>query len=442
MTEFNLQQQGACRPARGIHIVIAGPGTGKTRTMIERINNTVKEYAVRPENLLILTFSRKAAEEIRERLTASSGKDYDTAFAGTFHSFCLRILKENSGLYLSNTGMRSFPDIIDSELEESIRQQLFMQEPGRFMGIPYDAIIKIMNRRSPFPARTAVRLSRSGLFTEIEKFREQYRQYKLRHALIDYDDMMLHASELLAGNTEVRKKLHAKYRFIFIDEFQDTSREDFNLLTNIAGKDANIFMVGDDYQAIYRFRGARVEYLVNSDKFFPGANIHKLTINYRSHSEIVALSNRFIRHNSFRSKKKIISAKGKGAAIMFHRAESSASETDTIARILAETDKNGTCAILCRNNYQVKRLQRSLSPCRTNLLCMTMHASKGLEFDCVIIAGVSDGIIPDRDTDIEDERRLFYVALTRARSRLHIIYETDDKGNPPRFISECGYSGR
>jgi DNA helicase-2/ATP-dependent DNA helicase PcrA len=71
-----------------------------------------------------------------------------------------------------------------------------------------------------------------------------------------------------------------------------------------------------------------------------------------------------------------------------------------------------------------------------------MHASKGLEFDCVIIAGVSDGIIPDRDTDIEDERRLFYVALTRARSRLHIIYETDDKGNPPRFISECGYSGR
>jgi len=442
MTEFNQQQQGASRPARGIHLVIAGPGTGKTRTMIERINNTVKEYAVQPENLLILTFSRKAAEEIRERLAASSGKDYNTAFAGTFHSFCLRILKENSGLYLSNTGMKSFPDIIDSKLEESIRQQLFMQEPGRFMGIPYDAIIKIMNRRSPFPAPTAARLSKSGLFTQIEKFREQYRQYKLQHALIDYDDMMLHAAELLAGNTAVREELNAKYRFIFIDEFQDTSHEDFNLLTHVARKDANIFMVGDDYQAIYRFRGARVEYLVNAAKFFPGANIHKLTINYRSHSEIVELSNRFIRHNSFRSKKKIISAKGKGATVMFHRAESLACETDTIAQIIAAADTNVTCAILCRNNYQVEKLQRSLSPGSMNLICMTIHASKGLEFDCVIIAGVNDAIIPDRDTDIEDERRLFYVALTRARSRLHIIYETDDKGALPRFISECGYSGR
>lgn len=440
MTDLNLQQQGASRPAKGIHLVIAGPGTGKTRTMIERINNTMKEFSLDPENILILTFSRKAAEEIRERLASSTGTDFSAAFAGTFHSFCLRLLMENRELYLAHTGMKSFPRVIDSELGDSIRHELFMKDPERFMGIPYDAVIKIMNRQKPFPAKTAARISGSGLYSQIEKFREEYKLYKHRHTLIDFSDMTAHAASMLSENAVLREKIHVKFSFIFIDEFQDTSHEDFNLLSYIAGNDANIFMVGDDYQAIYRFRGARVEYLVNAGRFFAGANICKLTINYRSHSEIVDLSNRFIRHNSTGSKKKIISSKGKGGRVLFHRSKNFKDESMLVLNIISGIDEPCTCAILCRNNYHVNRLQNHISPHGMNVSCMTMHSSKGLEFDCVIITGVSEGIIPDRDSDIEDERRLFYVALTRARRELHIIYETDDEGKMPRFVTECGYT--
>lgn len=442
MNAFNREQQAAASPAKGIHVVLAGPGTGKTRTMIERINNTLMESGLNPENLLILTFSRKAAEEIRDRLTGSAGTDFSTAFAGTFHSFCLRILVDNNELYCSHSGMNSFPHVIDSEHEDAIRLKLYMAAPERFMGIPYDAVIKIMNRRKPFPAKTAARIAGSGLLAEIEKFREEYRQHKQYNSLIDYQDMIAHATKLLAASEELRDNLRTKYRFIFIDEFQDTSEEDFKLLSLVTGENANIFMVGDDYQSIYRFRGARVEYLVNIRKFFPGARIHKLTVNYRSHSEIVQLSNRFISHNSFRSKKDIVSAKGKGGCVLFHRAENLQDEAGIISDIIDVCDDWCTCAILCRNNYQVDSLKRMISCGNKNISLLTMHASKGLEFDCVIISGVSDGIIPDKDTDIEDERRLLYVALTRARRSLHITYETDDKGKLPRFVAECGYSGR
>lgn len=442
MNDFNKEQQAAAGPAKGVHLVIAGPGTGKTRTMIERINNTVNEFGLEPENLLILTFSRKAAEEIRERLFVSSGRDFSESFAGTFHSFCLRMLMENSTLYTAFSGMSAFPGVIDRDQEDLIRHELFMAAPERFIGIPYDAVIKIMNRRKPFPAKTAARIAGSGLLAEIEKFRNEYRQYKLHNSLIDYSDMISHATELINASEELKKRLSTKYRFIFIDEFQDTSHEDFKLLTLLTGENANIFMVGDDYQSIYRFRGARVEYLVNIKKFFPGAHIHKLTVNYRSHSEIVQLSNRFISHNSYRSKKNIVSKKGKGGHVFFNRAENLQDEAGTISGIINACDDSCTCAVLCRNNYQVDRLKRMISCGIKNVSLLTMHASKGLEFDCVIISGVSEGVIPDRDTEIEDERRLFYVALTRARRSLHIIYETDEKGRLPRFIAECGYSGR
>ncbi len=200
-------------------------------------------------------------------------------------------------------------------------------------------------------------------------------------------------------------------------------------------------MVGDDYQSIYRFRGAKVEYLVNVKKFFPDAYIHRLTINYRSHSEIVAVSNRFIRHNTFRSKKNIISANGKGGSVRFHRAKNFQDETAIISAIM-NNSKTFAYAVLYRNNYQGDGLRRHITTDVKDVSFLTMHASKGLEFDAVIISGVKESIIPDRDTDIEDERRLFYVALTRARKELHIIYETDDKGDIPRFAAECGYTGK
>ncbi len=440
MGKFNTEQQKAATAERGIHLVIAGPGTGKTRTLIQRISNTVKDLGVPPEQILILTFSRKAADEIRERLTSLSGIDFAAAFTGTFHSFCLSLLKENCEQYLAHSGMSQFPGVIDRDNEKKIMQELFMTDPGRFMGLPFDAVMKIMNRKRPFVKNASKRLEKCGLMPRIDEFREEYRLYKINNSLIDYNDMTSHATALLNSSDEVRNNTISRFGFIFVDEFQDTSHDDFNLLSLVAGKNTGIFMVGDDFQAIYGFRGARVDYLVNAEKYFTGIVKHRLTVNYRSHSEIVNVSNRFICHNTFRSKKVIISANGKGGIVRFHKLKHPAFEAEIVSQIMLSRKSSYNCAILYRNNYQGIKLRKQIHD-EPDISFLTMHGSKGLEFDIVIITGVCDKIIPDRDTNIEDERRLFYVALTRARYELHIVYE-EDNGNIPRFIRECGFRGR
>lgn len=442
MNGFNKNQAAAIRPGNGIHLVIAGPGTGKTRTMIERIRNTILEYGTDPGRILILTFSRKAAEEIRERLAAVLSSDISRTFAGTFHSFCLDLLKKNSGIYIKHTGMVRFPGIIDSDAEEGIMKKLFMRNAEKFIGLPYDAVMKMLNSRKVLPAKTVKRLERSGIIQELEKFIESYNAYKKENSLIDYADMTGHAIELLRSYPQLLEKVQSMFDFIFVDEYQDTSVSDYELISLVSGRCTGLFMVGDDCQSIYRFRGARYEYIVNAGKFFPDAAIHKLTINYRSRSEIVDLSNRFIKHNRFRTAKKIVSASGKGGIIRYHESKDITDEPDIINSILSGHAPGPTCALLCRNNWQIDRITHGLNQHGHELSVLTMHSSKGLEFDVVIIAGVADSVIPDRDSHIEDERRLFYVALTRAKIELHIIYRRNNDRSLPVFIRECGYSGK
>jgi len=441
MKKLNRTQQAAALPAEGPCIVLAGPGTGKTRTLIERIKNTVNRYKVNPENLLILTFSRKAADEIRERLVREGDKTMSAVFSGTFHSFSLRLLMENSGLYLGQKGMKKFPGVLDREKEEVEMRRIFMTRCASFRGMPCDTALKLMRISRALPAGIQNRLDRSGLSAELDSLKKEYASYKAEHCLIDYDDMTEHAIALLESYPGTAVRVRKQCRFIFVDEFQDTSAGDFRLLTLIGGREGNIFMVGDDYQSIYRFRGARVEYIINARKFFPGAGTHKLTVNYRSNSEIVRMSNSFISRNRVRSKKVIISARGGGGAIRFHCAADAGDEAGIIGRVLNEKRDNLSCAVLYRNNYQGETILRLLPGADLKASLLTMHGSKGLEFDTVIIAGVADSIIPDRETHIEDERRLFYVALTRAKSELHIIYRKNTRGELPRFVRECGYKG-
>lgn len=407
--------------------------------MIERILSTISEFHTEPGKILILTFSRKAAEEIRERLKAASSGKIQDIFAGTFHSFCLELIKKNSPLYIEHYGMKRFPDIIDHEQEEIIISRLFMQNAECFMGLSYDAAMRIISTHKKMPRKTRRVLNNSGLVSSLENFKESYIKYKKENSLIDYSDMTGHAIGLLQEYSSLRMDVQSRFDFIFVDEFQDTSSEDFTLLSLIASKQTGLFMVGDDCQSIYRFRGARVEYMINVEKFFPGAVIHKLTINYRSNVEIVNLSNKFIRRNRFRTKKLIVSANGKGGEVRFHKAESSADEAGIIMQII-NNNPGCPCAVIYRNNYQGERLFRQIPDKPENTEFLTMHSSKGLEFNTVIIAGVSDNIIPDGDSDIEDERRLFYVALTRAKKRLHIIYHCSQDGTLPQFIKECGHN--
>lgn len=442
MKTLNREQIRASQPDTGINLVLAGAGTGKTSTMITKIKNVISSSIVKPGEILILTFSRKAADEIIHRLSDELGSLIEPGYAGTFHSFALKLLRDSGELYLKTRRMESFPTVIDKESKEKIIRELIMQNPGKFLGLPAGVVMKLAENIDNLDHRTAEKLKLSGLYSLIAGIRSEFENYKNTNSLIEFEDMINHTAELLEYNMDFRNRTAEKYRYIFVDEYQDTSENNFRLLSLIiSGSIENLFMVGDDYQSIYKFRHSRVEYIVNAKKFFPGIKIHKLTVNYRSRKEIVSISNKFIKLNRFRTSKTIRSYKGKGGKVVYLRAEDADDEILHINRLIDRMPEHCSIAILYRNNYQGEfiRSRTDKEYSSMNIEFLTMHGSKGLEFDIVIIAGISDRIIPDRTTDLEEERRLFYVALTRAREELHLIWYRDQPGKIPRFIKETGF---
>lgn len=442
MNRLNKEQHAASRPDGGVNLVIAGAGTGKTSTMISKIINVIESTIVKPEEIVILTFSRKAAEEIKERLSSALRSNIEIGFAGTFHSFSLKLLKDNAEYYFKHRGISSFPSVIDKDEKDNIMRAIIMSEPERFLGLPADVVMNLSENLNHLNQKTLLKLKSGPLYDEICNVKKLYEKYKNENLIIEFEDMIDHTAELLEHNIVLRNGIINKNRYIFVDEFQDTSENNFKLLSLLLpDKNKNLFMVGDDFQSIYKFRHSRVEYIINAKKFFPEVSIHKLTVNYRSKKEIIALSNRFIKLNRFRTSKRISSYKGKGGYLKFLSVQDMHDESKRLNNIIASTGQNSSIAVLYRNNYQGNYLKKKFEALNTGRPAefMTMHGSKGLEFDIVIIAGISDKIIPDRTSDIEEERRLFYVALTRAKNELYLLYYSNGPERLPRFIKELGY---
>jgi len=442
MRKLNSEQLAASKPDRGINLVIAGAGTGKTSTMITKIKNVIEHSIVKPDQILILKKKKKAAEEIKERLSDELNCDCAPGFAGTFHAFSLKLLKENSREYLYQKGIDSFPSVIGKDEKENIMKELIMEKPERFLGIPANAVIKLAENINHLSDAMLKKLKSGQLFNEIINIIIIFEKYKRDKQLIEFEDMINHAGNMLETNIKLRKEVTDKYSYIFVDEFQDTSENNFRLLSLLLPENnKNLFMVGDDFQSIYKFRHSRIEYIINARKFFPDVCVHKLIVNYRSNNEIIKISNKFIKLNRFQTSKKISSYRGKGGKVRFYNIEDMNNEAEVLKRIISLSPETLSIAVLYRNNYQgnfLKNLIESANPQR-KIEFMTMHGSKGLEFDIVIIAGISDKIIPDKTSDIEEERRLFYVALTRARNELHLLFYKNGTDELPRFIKEVGH---
>jgi len=435
MGTLNKEQQRAARPDAGHHLVIAGAGTGKTTTLLKKVENLVAARVCRPDEILLLTFSRRAAEELRERLRSRIGDGAGEISAGTFHSFCIRFLRENSREYLDRTGMTSFPDVLEEGEGEAMLEEIIRANLEPFMGLPIRVIAGLVASDFLSPD-IKKRISELNLEGEIARVKNLFADTKRQMCRIDFSDMMHDAIELLGSHAELREMVQKKYRYILVDEFQDTSEKNFKLLNFLLGRDTGLFAVGDDWQSIYGFRDARVEYVVNMKKYFPRITIHYLTRNYRSFHEIVEISGAFIKQNRFRTTKKLKSCRGRGGLISHLLVHDSGEEVNAIRQLIESSDIE--TAVLYRNNWQGRRLISELEEAAGNkdINFMTMHGSKGLEFDRVIIAGVADHIIPDGASDLEEERRLFYVALTRARDELVVVSHLKDEEELPRFGRE------
>ncbi len=442
MGELNKEQFRASRADTGVSLVLAGAGTGKTKTLVEKVGNVLNGLGMEPEQVLVLTFSRRAAEELRERVGSCRGPGREIA-AGTFHSFCYDLLRRNGKAFMEAGGFTRFPSVIDDDDQKTIIGELIRRDLARFLGIPAGVVYDLMMRRDTLDDWKRKKLQESGLDSELSILAEQYRETKRQRDVIDYDDMIKFAIGLLEKNGAVRAEVLARCRYVFVDEFQDVSDDNIRLLKLLLPeRGRNLFAVGDDWQSIYGFRGAAVEYIIRMKRHFPEAVIHHLTVNYRSRKEIVSLACGFIRNNRIRTRKRLRSSRGRGGTVRFYTVRSLEEEAEIVRTIITGRGDVPGLAVLYRNNWQGRYLKGALgNDDGSGAAFMTMHASKGLEFDRVIVAGVCDSVLPDGDNDIEEERRLLFVACTRARDELHIIVHINDEGEVSRFGRELGVSG-
>ncbi|MBN1532175.1 MAG: ATP-dependent helicase [Spirochaetes bacterium] len=443
MDTLNSEQQMAAGARGGISMVLAGAGTGKTRTIIEKVCGLIRSGFCLPEAMLVLTFSRKAAEELRRRIAAATCGEGGRINAATFHSFALSLLRQYGEEYLRGRGYARFPSVMEDEEGRSLITELAGRGLKGYLGMPLTAIIDAVSGGGVVNRRSERRLRSSGLLERLDELRRYFAEEKIRRCLIDFDEIMRYAVALLEERRDVRDALAERFRYLLVDEFQDTSAENFRLLELLLPDTGrNLFVVGDDWQSIYGFRDARVEYMVRLKRYFPSVAVHRLTVNYRSRREIVSVASRFIRKNRFRTSKHLRSHKGRGGQVMSIRVEDHAEEAAAVAGCIRRErslGEEGTLAVLFRNNWQGAYLRERIPEellRDSGTVFMTMHASKGLEFTAVIIAGIADSIIPDPSTSLEEERRLFYVAMTRAEERLYLLWQYNDLDERPRFIQE------
>jgi DNA helicase-2/ATP-dependent DNA helicase PcrA len=308
--ELNPQQYEAVTNIEGPHLVIAGAGSGKTRTLIFRVAFLV-ENNIPPQAILLLTFTRKAAQEMMRRAATILDERCRNVSGGTFHSFANFILRKYA-VYLKMHPNYSIVDRADSEdiinmlrseMELNKRNRRFPRK-GTLMTIISKAINKCMSIEDvifeDYP-------NYKNDMAEIVQIADSYEKFKKEKMILDYDDLLIKLKELLESNEEVRKKISSTYRYIMVDEYQDTNKLQADIAVLLASEHRNILVVGDDAQSIYSFRGANFRNIMDFPKLFPDTRITTLEQNYRSTQPILALTNAIIEQAKEKYSKKLFS---------------------------------------------------------------------------------------------------------------------------------------
>ncbi len=307
-SELNIAQYEAVMHNNGAALVIAGAGTGKTRTLIYRVARLIED-GVPPQSILLLTFTRKSASEMLRRASLLLDGRCEKVSGGTFHSFALQILRKNAELI----GFENSFNVLDSaDSEDSInliRNKIIAgKKKKRFPR--KNTLHKIfnlsINRRQ---AIEDILLNDFPFYfddiDEIENIFKEYQLYKKRYNVMDYDDMLIYLLELLQNNIDVRKSLNKKFKYVMVDEYQDTNKLQDDIVKLLAGDFENIMAVGDDAQSIYSFRGAEYQNIMTFPDSFKNCEIFKIEENYRSTQPILNLTNQIILEAAFQYNKEL-----------------------------------------------------------------------------------------------------------------------------------------
>jgi len=296
--QLNPAQYEAVTSVDGPHLIIAGAGTGKTRTVTYRVAYLV-ELGVKPESILLLTFTRRAAQEMLRRATMLLDARCEKVAGGTFHSFANIILRQYAPLIHFEP---SFTILDQGDAEDVVNllrtQMKFDTGKRRFprKQTLFDMFSKSVNTRVSIADLLKEDYPHyKELLDDILAIQAAYTTYKTKHNLMDYDDLLIHLRTLLTGHERVRHALADRYKYVMVDEYQDTNKIQAEIVLLLTGKNRNLMVVGDDSQSIYSFRGATIRNILEFPEEYPGCKIIKLEENYRSTQPILNLTNEILR---------------------------------------------------------------------------------------------------------------------------------------------------
>lgn len=359
---LNDCQKRAVKQTEGPVLIIAGAGSGKTRVLTNRIAYLIDECGISPYNILAITFTNKAAAEMRERVEKVTDCG-SQVWVSTFHSTCVRILRR----YIDRIGYQTNFTIYDTDDQKSvIRDACKKLNIDTKMLKERTIMSAISSAKDEMISPDEMEVNAGGDYNA-KRIAGVYREYqktlKANNAL-DFDDLIFKTVELLNRDEEVLEAYQERFRYIMVDEYQDTNTSQFRLISKLAEKHGNLCVVGDDDQSIYKFRGANISNILNFENTFPGAKVIKLEQNYRSTQTILSAANEVIVHNIGRKSKKLWTENGKGDKIHFRIYEDAYKEAEGVVENICACVRDGwnynDIAILYRTNAQSRLLEEKL----------------------------------------------------------------------------------
>ena len=355
---LNKEQQEAVYHTEGPVLILAGAGSGKTRVLTHRIAYLIEEKGVNPWNIMAITFTNKAASEMRERVDQIVGFGSDSIWVSTFHSSCVRILRR----FIEHLGYGTNFTIYDTDDQKTVIKDVCKR---------LEVDTKIFKERA---LMTAISKAKDELISPEEfkrmahestewgdviraKVYEAYQRQLHQNNALDFDDLIMKTVELFKNHPDVLDHYQERFKYIMVDEYQDTNTAQFEFVSLLASKYKNLCVVGDDDQSIYKFRGANIGNILGYEKVFPDAKVIKLEQNYRSTKNILNAANGVIRNNVGRKNKRLWTENEEGTPIHFQQFYNGYEEAEYIAGDISKKVRNGEyeykdCAILYRTNAQ------------------------------------------------------------------------------------------
>ncbi len=355
---LNEAQQAAVTASDGPALVLAGAGSGKTRVIIERLAWLVEERGVHPRHLLAVTFTNKAADEMKHRFIGRAGLEAGSAWIGTFHAFGLYLLRREAEVL----GMKKSLTVFDDADQLSLMKRLVRDLPEDCEKVsPREALGWVSRLKQRVETPNPDTPPEDNLERTFRRLWTGYHDTLRRVGAVDFDDLLVLSVELLEQHPEARRRYAGRFRHVLVDEYQDTNRAQYLIARALSSEHGNLFVVGDEDQSIYSWRGADINNILDFANDFPNATVHRLEQNYRSAQPVLEAANALVENNLNRLGKTLWTARKEGESVRFQHAESDEEEARFVADdIVRRQLPPREVAVLYRTNAQARLVEEAL----------------------------------------------------------------------------------